>query len=172
MVSGRLVLNTRLYRSEPHRTGVLRFLEKLKKANVHVDALGVQSHLGGGDGDPTPLPKVWKAFVDEVVGMGYRLLITELDVKDRHMADDVKQRDAQVAAMTRDYLDIMLSYRQLDQVLCWGMVDKYSWLRWDKGPNSRPASSPERPNPYDDAYQAKPMREAIAAAFAAAPARA
>jgi endo-1,4-beta-xylanase len=154
--------------SEAHRAGVLRLLEKLKKSNVPIDALGVQSHLGGGEGDPTPQTKAWKAFVDEVVGMGYSLAVTELDINDRNLASDIKQRDAQVAAMTRDYLDIMLSYRQLDQVLCWGMVDKYSWLRWI---TPRPGQPPERPNPYDDRYQSKPMREAIFAAFTAAPAR-
>jgi endo-1,4-beta-xylanase len=67
--------------------------------------------------------------------------------------------------MTRDYLDMMLSYRGLNQVLCWGLVDRYSWLEEDK---PRPDKAKARPCPYDDAYRPKPMREAIAAALGAA----
>jgi endo-1,4-beta-xylanase len=149
------------------RGGVLKLLEKFKASKIPVDALGVQSHIKGDDIQH----KEWKAFVDEVTGMGYGLLITEFDVNDKYMPADVKQRDAQVAAQARDYLDMMLSYRQINQVLCWGIVDKQSWLRYDKD-QLRPDGEPQRPNPYDDSYQPKPMREAIAAALAAAPARA
>jgi endo-1,4-beta-xylanase len=62
----------------------------------------------------------------------------------------------------------MLSYRQTKEVLAWGMVDKYSWLQnqW-----LREDKKPKRPTPYDDAYQPKPLREAIAAALRAAPVR-
>jgi endo-1,4-beta-xylanase len=35
----------------------------------------------------------------------------------------------------------------------------------------RADKKPQRPNPYDDAYKPKRMREAIAAAFAGAPKR-
>jgi len=62
----------------------------------------------------------------------------------------------------------MLSYRELDQVLCWGMVDRYSWLQQ----RPRPDKEPQRPNPYDEMYQPKPLREAIASAFASARSRA
>jgi endo-1,4-beta-xylanase len=157
-------------RDEPHRTGVLRLLEKLKARNVPVNALGVQSHLQGRGADYTAQAGTWKAFVDEVAGMGYGLLITELDVSDKEMPGDIRQRDAEVAALTRDYLDMMLSYPSLNQVLCWGMVDRYSW--WLYEDNTREDKAPMRPCPYDEGYQPKPMREAIAASLAAAAPRA
>jgi endo-1,4-beta-xylanase len=53
--------------------------------------------------------------------------------------------------------------------MTWGLVDHHSWLQ---GRSPRPDGLPKRPTPYDSSYQPKPLREAIAAAFRAAPARA
>ena len=99
---------------------------------------------------------------------GYRLLITELDVNDKDLPTDIGARDAQAAAVAREYLDLMLSYRGLDQVLCWGLADKYSWLQ-NRSP--RADKTPQRPTPYDATYGRKPLWHAIAAAFEAAPGR-
>jgi endo-1,4-beta-xylanase len=52
--------------------------------------------------------------------------------------------------------------------MAWGLVDKYSWLR---NLSPRPDGLAKRPTLYDDDYQAKPLREAVAAALRAAPAR-
>jgi endo-1,4-beta-xylanase len=143
---------------EKHRAGVLKLLEQFKTRKVPVDALGVQGHLGSGAGQH----REWRSFIDAVVSMGYGLLITEFDISDKDVAGDIKARDARVAAVGRDYLDMMLSYRQLDQVLCWGMVDKYSWLQRF---SARDDKAPLRPDPYDENYQPKRLREAIAAAL-------
>lgn len=154
--------------NETHRSGVLRLLEQLRARNIPVDALGVQGHLGNDGDSRRTQPREWKTFIDAVVGMDYALLITELDVNDKDMPADIEARDAQVAAIAREYLDLMLSYRELDQVLCWGMVDKYSWLQ---GFSPRADGTPQRPTAYDATYGAKPLREAIGAAFEAAPGR-
>jgi len=154
--------------NEQHCAGVLRLLEQFKTRKVSVDALGVQSHIGNAGRIQDVQHKQWRSFIDAVVGMGYKLLITEFDVNDKDLPGDPATRDAQVAAAARGYLDLMLSYEQLDQVLCWGMVDKFSWLQ-----NFSPRSdkTPQRPNPYDDNYRPKPLREALAAAFESAPKR-
>jgi endo-1,4-beta-xylanase len=154
---------------EQHRAGVLKLLERFKRSNVPVDAFGIQSHIGNDGNIRAVQQREWRAFVDEAVGMGYKLLITEFDVNDKDLPSDIAARDAQAAAAAKAYLDVMLSYRQLDQVLCWGMVDKYSWLQ-----NFSPRSdkTPQRPTPYDATYKAKPLREAFAAAFESAPRRA
>jgi endo-1,4-beta-xylanase len=52
--------------------------------------------------------------------------------------------------------------------LCWGMVDKFSWLQ---NFSKRADETPQRPTPYDDNYRPKPLRDAIAAAFESAPKR-
>jgi endo-1,4-beta-xylanase len=153
---------------EAHRAGVLRLLERFRKSNVPVDALGIQSHLGNKGDIHADQRTQWRAFVDEAVSMGYRLLITELDINDKDLPAEIVARDAQVAAIARDYLDLMLSYRGLDQVLCWGLVDKYSWLQ---NYSPRADRNPQRPNPYDEAFRRKPLWQAIATALTAAPAR-
>lgn len=159
--------------NEKHRYGVLKLLEGFKTRGTPVDALGVQGHIGAENADSftgfgRPQEKEWRAFLDEATGMGYDLLITEFDVHDKGLPADFGPRDAAVAAYGKAYLDLMLSYRQTKEVLAWGMVDKYSWLQnqW-----LREDKKPKRPTLYDDNYQPKPLREAIAAALRAAPVR-
>ncbi|MET3667911.1 endo-1,4-beta-xylanase [Caulobacter sp. 1776] len=159
--------------NEQHRAGVLKLLEGFKKRGTPVDALGVQSHIGAENADSftgfgKPQTKEWTAFLDEVTGMGYDLLVTEFDVHDKGLPAAFGPRDAEVAAYAKAYLDQMLSYRQTKEVLAWGMVDKYSWLQ---GLWPREDRLPKRPTLYDDDYRPKPLREAVAAALRAAPAR-
>jgi endo-1,4-beta-xylanase len=155
--------------SANHRTGVLRLLEGLKARNVPVGALGLQSHIAA---DPDALGGVrerdWRRFLDEVAAMGFELLITEFDVNDSRLPSDPALRDQGVADAARAYLDLTLSYPQVKQVLTWGVVDHHSWMQ-SYAP--RADGLPERPLIYDDHYRPKPMRQAIADAFRAAPAR-
>lgn len=156
--------------SETHRNGVLRFLERLRKRGVPVDALGLQSHIGAnsGQGRGAPEEAAWRRFLDEVTGMGYALLITEFDVNDGGLPTDPGERDRMVADCARRYLDITLSYRQLKYVLTWGLIDKDSWLE-RRAP--RADGTPRRPLPYDSSYHPKPLYFALAEALRHAPAR-
>lgn len=159
--------------NEKHRYGVLKLLEGFRKRGTPVDALGVQAHIGAENADSftgfgKPQEQEWRAFLDEATGMGYDLLVTEFDVHDKGLVYDFAPRDAAVAAYAKGYLDLMLSYRQTKEVLAWGMVDKYSWLQ---GQWPRQDGKAKRPTLYDDNYQPKPLREAVAAAFRAAPVR-
>ena len=158
---------------ENHRAGVLRLLEGFKKRGVPIDGLGIQSHIGSGNQDDsvgfdTAQEREWRAFVDEAVGMGLKISITEFDVHDKNLPLDIPTRDAAVADLGRRYLDLMLSYPQLDGIVVWGLSDKYSWLQGNWPRSDRQA---KRPCPYDAEMRAKPLREAIAAALKAAPAR-
>lgn len=158
--------------NETHRAGVLKLLERLRRDKVPIDALGLQSHLGGDSdlqGQPgAPQPEAWRSFLTEVTGMDYDLLVTELDLNDRAMPADPVKRDAAGAGYVRAYLDLTLSFPEVRDVLCWGMVDRFSWLN-DRAP--RPDGLPRRPCPYDSDFRPKRMRESIAAALAAAPLR-
>lgn len=153
---------------ETHIRGVLKLLEGFRKRGTPVDTLGVQSHIRLLKSLPVAeivreSEAPWRRFLDEVVAMGYKLVITEFDVNDQKAPDDIAVRDRMVADYARAYLDVMLSYRQLRDVLAWGMVDRYSWLT-DFDP--RVDKSIKRGLPYDSAFRPKPLREAIAAAFA------
>jgi endo-1,4-beta-xylanase len=157
-----------------HRAGVLKLLERLKKANVPVDALGIQAHIGSngmgastgllGDADVVE----WKKFLDAVTGMGLDLVVTEFDVNDKTVTGTVAERDKVAAEYAKAYLDIVLSYPQTRYVMAWGLCDKYSWLQKT---SPRTDGLAKRPLPYDDEFQPKPLRKAIVDAIAAAPSR-
>ncbi|MEO8115111.1 MAG: endo-1,4-beta-xylanase [Phenylobacterium sp.] len=156
-----------------HRAGVLRLLERLKAKGAPIDAFGVQGHIANGDagnviGFPAADQREWRRFIDEVRGMGLDILITEFDVNDTVLPADPAGRDAIAAAVARDFLDVMLSYTEVKQLLSWGIVYRYSWLQtwWP-----RPDHIRKRPTLYDEAFQPKPLREAVAAASRAAPGR-
>ena len=160
--------------NERHRDGVLRLLAGFRKRGTPVHSLGVQSHIGIFQpirsveelvAQQTP---AWRRFLDEVTAMGYRLAITEFDVRDRGLPAAIPARDAAVAAYARAYLDLMLGYRQLRDVLVWGMSDRFSWLRSFE---PRPDGEITRGNPTDVELKVKPLHAAIGAALAGAAAR-
>ncbi len=160
--------------SAPHRDGVLRHLETWLGRGAPIDALGVQSHLGANNNVDDAAEfwasqeEEWRRFMDEVTGMGLDVLVTELDVHDRGLPSDIAERDAACASYAKGYLDIMLSYPATRAIVVWGMEDGSSWLQ---GRAPRDDGLPKRPAPYDAEYRPKPLREAIAAALRAAPAR-
>ncbi|GGE81450.1 endo-1,4-beta-xylanase [Sphingomonas prati] len=155
-----------------HRAGVLRLLEGFKRRGVPVDALGVQSHLVTQGMDArtgiAAIEGEWRRFLDAVTAMGYKLVITELDVRDNNLPADIAPRDTAVADFTRGYLDVMFAYPALRDVLLWGMSDRYSWI---EGFEPRKDGAKRRPCPYDADFAPKPMRAAISAAITAAPVR-
>ena len=156
---------------ETHIVGVLKLLEGFRKRGTPVHALGIQSHIRLLKDLPVAAivnesVGPWRRFIDEVVGMGYKLVITEFDVNDKKAPDDITLRDRMVADYAKAYLDVMFSYPQLRDVVAWGMVDRYTWLT-DFDP--RPDKSIKRGTPYDSNFRPKPLRDAIAAAFLQAP---
>lgn len=155
---------------ETHIRGVLKLLEGFRKRGTPVHTLGVQSHIRLLK--KLPVADIvresagpWRKFLDEVAAMGYRLKITEFDVNDKMAPDDFAVRDRMVADYGKAYLELMLSYPQLQDILGWGMVDCYSWLT---NFDPRPDHSIKRGTPYDLNFRAKPLRAAIAAALAQA----
>ncbi len=154
--------------NEKRRTAVLKLLERLKTRNVPVDGFGIQGHLKPYR-DQFSEP-VFAAFLRELEGMGLRLMITELDVADVDGPADPQKRDADVAAITKSFLDVALASPAMDAVLVWGTSDRHSWLsdtpdyKWSDGTKSRVL-------PYDVEMKKKPMWHAIAAALDAAPVR-
>ena len=155
---------------ETHIAGVLKLLEGFRKRGTPVDALGIQSHIRLLKALPVAdivreSEGPWRRFLDTVVAMGYGLEITEFDVNDRMAPDDIAVRDTMVADYANAYLDIMLTYPELGDVVAWGMVDRYSWLT-DFDP--RRDKSIKRGTPYDSEYRPKPLRTAIARSLAGA----
>jgi len=160
--------------SAKHRAGVLKLLTTLKSRGTPIDALGLQSHIAApaastSSSDAEHLE--WRKFLDEVSALGLALLVTEFDVNDRKLPADIAPRDAGVAAATRDYLDLTFSYPNLGDFVFWGLTDANSWLQ-DWPGLARQDKTPMRPSPYDDRYQPKALRGAVADALRAMPPRA
>ena len=155
---------------QKHCADVLRLLEGFRKRGVPVDALGIQSHIEMFEIDPAtgvgPYDeRGWRFFLDEVVDMGYRLLITEFDVKDTALPAGIAERDTKVAEFAQRYFDVMFDYdAQLDDILAWGMVDAFNWLQYFD-PAKREDGLEVRGTPYDSQYRPKPLRSALAQAF-------
>ncbi|GLQ24967.1 beta-xylanase [Algimonas ampicilliniresistens] len=159
--------------NEKHRMGILKLLEGFRARDVPIDAFGIQSHLGTGDGDvmeayPDPQRREWRDFVDEIVGMDYELILSEFDVNDTRITADIAKRDAQVAAYGGAFLDMMLDYKEVGDVLAWGMADHYSWLQtwWPRKDGMR-----KRATLYDEDLNPKPLYDAVANSLRNAPVR-
>ncbi len=162
--------------SARHREGVIKLLDRMRSRKVLVDVLGVQSHIGAGEiggvkGTLTFDAREeadWKSFMDAATMLYPRLQITEFDVSEVGTPADIASRDRIIADLARRYLDMMLRYRGLDHVMCWGMLDHHSWLQ---SRTRRADGMLKRGCPYDPNYQPKPLRQAIADAFRNAPMR-
>jgi len=146
------------------RETVLDMLRRFVKKGVPIQALGLQSHLRTNEGTPTfnGLTK----FLREIEKLNLQVFVTELDVDDQFMPADITERDRQVAALYRSYLDTVLRHNSVKAVLTWCLSDRDSWLQ-----NFRPRADhlPQRPLPFDADLQAKPAFFALRDAFASRP---
>lgn len=154
-------------RCERRRTAMLKLLDRLMSRGAPIDAIGIQGHL-------KPYKEGFNQrqfahFLDQLSGYGLKLSITEFDIADRGGPPNPDKRDREVAAVARAFLDVALDNKAMGAVLCWGLSDRYSWLsnfpeyKWPDGQLSRVL-------PLDAQMERKPLWDAIAAAFDAAPA--
>ena len=156
-----------------HRDGVLRLLEGALGRGVPIDALGIQAHLVNTLEDEVD-ERGWRAFLDEIEGMGLTVLLTELDCADTNVAaTSIHARDRAAADHVKAYLDVTLSYDNVADILLWDMTDRGSYVRQRRYANNRPREDGAelRAHPYDDDLQPKPMYNAIADALRHAPER-
>jgi endo-1,4-beta-xylanase len=151
---------------EAHQIAVLKLLKQLKSQGTPVHALGVQSHLRGHRHDFNPLQ--FRKFLRKVANLGLKILITELDVVDRELPNDINERDRIIATAYEDYLNAALAEKAVIAVINWGLSDRYTWLN-EYLP--RQDGSPSRPLPFDRDMRPKLARNAIARAFDRAPKR-
>lgn len=148
--------------AEQRRQSVLKLLEKLLKKGVPVHALGIQSHLKAYRLDYSD--EVFSRFLDEVAGLGLKVLITEFDIADVEGPADPAQRDADIAALGRRYLDVAFSKPAVLGCLTWGISDRYSWLslydsyKWADGSLSRGL-------PFDGKLQPKKLYHEMLASY-------
>lgn len=154
--------------NEQRRTAILKLLDRLKAKNVPVEGFGIQGHLYAYNDRFEE--DVFANFLRQLEGYGLKLMITELDVRDRGGPPSPAQRDADIAGLTRRFLDVALESRAMLGVLTWGLSDRYSWVSAEPE-NKWPDGKPARILPLDENLAKKPMWSAIKTAFEQAPAR-
>jgi endo-1,4-beta-xylanase len=153
----------------------LKMLERLKRANVPLDGIGLQSHLDLAKG---PFPaETFARFVQTIAEFGLFIVVSELDVKEYEYTAAVEERDRLAADATARYLDVLLACSAVQSVTCWGMSDRHSWLKVKPEDLARHPgawkdhSGPgvNRGLPFDTSMRRKPMYHAIARALRTAP---
>ncbi len=142
--------------SRNRRRDILALLQNLRDRNTPVDCFGLQSHLVGHQSfDHKELTQ----FLRSVTALGYRLMITELDVNDAQIPGTLAERDQAVARHVEEYLDIVCAVAEPASMSTWGLSDRYTWL-----PQyfHRADGKPLRPLPLDRDFNRKPMWEVLA----------
>ncbi|MCU0567595.1 MAG: endo-1,4-beta-xylanase [Oculatellaceae cyanobacterium Prado106] len=145
---------------ESRRMATLNLLERFKTKGTPVHALGIQSHLVGDQSDFNP--ERFRRFLGDVASLGFKILITELDVIDQKLPANIQQRDRRVAQVYQEYLDVVLDEPAVIAILQWGLSDRHTWISQFF---PRPDGLPSRPLPLDAELKRKPAWSAIAQAF-------
>lgn len=151
------------------RRDLLKLVADLKHAGAKLDAVGLESHLQPQY--PRDLGR-YAAFLHDLAGLGVDIYLTEFDVRDDTFPDDIKARDAKVAAFGGQFLDTALRNPAVKTLITWELSDAYSFYKgiWQK---KHPLSTRfPRPLPYDAQMQRTPLWHAIARSLAHAPRRA
>lgn len=156
-----------------HRDGVLRLLERARNRDLPLHALGIQSHIGKTLGRPRD-ERAWRDFLQHVQDMGFEVILTEFDCSDRNVtASDPVQRDREVAAHSKGYLDVTLDFANVREILVWSLGDGPSYTNRPGYPDwgRRADDLPLRAHPFDDQLRPKPMLQAVASSLRSAPVR-
>jgi endo-1,4-beta-xylanase len=148
-----------------NRRGMLELVDRLKDADVRLDAVGLQGHL------QPQYPRDngrFAEFVDALGRRGVDIYITEFDVRDDTFPDDVAARDAAVAQTAQEFLAAVLPIRAVKALITWQLADNYSFYTADARRKAPQALRRPRPLPYDDTMQRKPLWFALARGFESA----
>lgn len=146
---------------ERKRTAVLKLLRRLKDRKAPIDAFGTQAHLNWAKQKNFEADTL-RGFLGEVAAVGLRIFVTELDVIDRDLPDDIEERDKGIALVYESYLTAALQEPAVSAVLTWGLTDRVTWLARRA---RRPSGAAVRVLPLDREYRRKPAWYAMARAF-------
>lgn len=149
------------------RDTALSTLDRLLKAGASIDGVGLQGHLL-----PTqPVNKTaLSAFLRGLNDLGLNVFITELDVNDIELPENIARRDKLIAEIYGDYLGTVLEHRNVKRIGFWGLSDADHWIVRGQAPFKRKSGTP-RPSLFDNRYQPKPAFFAVAEALKQAPTR-
>jgi endo-1,4-beta-xylanase len=151
---------------QDRRAAMLELLNTLVRRRVPLHAVGIQAHLRLREASWDA--EVLRRFIRDAASLGLEVHVTELDIIDRLAPADIAARDAEAAAMLRDFLSAVLAEPAVTTIALWGLTDRYAWAS-DNSFARRRDGLPSRAHPYDADLRPKPDRAAIAAALRDAP---
>lgn len=146
------------------RTALLKLLESLKSKGVPVHGLGIQAHIDPVKGKVNP--QKLRDFISNIADLGLKVVITEMDVVDANLPQDITTRDRIVAQVYEDFLCAVLDEQATIAVTTWGLSDRFTWVA-----RARADGAPARPLPLDAFLNRKLAWNAMARAFDQAPER-
>ncbi len=148
------------------RAAVLALLRRLRDRDVPLDAVGIQSHLSAGSAGQ--IGEGLARFLENCTELGLKVFVTELDVNDDDLSEsNPAARAAQVGAVYRGYLKLLLKHPAVTDLLVWGVDNRSSWLN---SPGER-ALRPKHPDRgevcllFDDSFRPQPAFFAMRDAF-------
>jgi endo-1,4-beta-xylanase len=143
---------------------ILDMVRDLKKRNVPVDAIGIQSHVKVAPS--TAFGKGLEDYMESFRQMGLEVYLTELDVnEDDVTSDDAAQRDAAIAQTYSDYLRVGLANPAVKLVLTWDLSDRFTWLNEGKTHLKKQPNRSQRSLPFDSDYRPKDAFYAVRNSF-------
>ncbi len=139
------------------RDVVIATIDRLLARGTPIDAIGVQAHIV-----PTWPPSVddLVAFARAIGDRGLQVFISEMDVNDVGLTEDVPTRDAEIAGIYRDVLQAVLPEPNVTRLTFWGLTDAAHWIVKGYAPFQRESGTP-RPALFDDALRPKPAFYAV-----------
>lgn len=148
---------------ERRRTVMLRTLDSWLQQRTPIDVVGLQAHL---DVSRKFSPMRFSHFLDELFNRGLVVQITELDVRDSQLVGGIATRDAAVAALYRDFVEVCMGHPAVEMLVFWNLTDADSWTnRWWQR-QRRPDGEPMRPTLFDLQGSPKPAFDAVARTLA------
>jgi endo-1,4-beta-xylanase len=133
---------------------VLELVRNLKKRDVPLDAVGIQSHIKAGQ--PYSFGKGLADYIESFRQLGLEVYLTELDVNEDDIpTDDPAQRDAAIARTYTDYLGVALANPAVKAVLTWDLSDRFTWLNYGPTHHRKQPNRPQRSLPFDRDYRPK-----------------
>lgn len=157
---------------QARRTALFHLLDRLQKAQVPIDGVGLQSHLKLSHFADFH-QKTYRSFLHDLSQRGLKIVITELDVDDRTAPPAQGERDQAVADIYARFLAAALDEPFVVALVTWGLCDPYSWLNHTKyfPQFARPDGLPQRPLLFDAQFSPKPAFDAVLHALRQAPKR-
>jgi endo-1,4-beta-xylanase len=134
-----------------------------------IHAVGIQAHLSTVY---RASPRATLDMINAIADLGLDVFISELDVNDSTLPQNIAERDRLVAEYYEEFLTPVLAHGAVKRLVFWGISDYDNWVVQGYTQEKRKAGTgAARPALFDSQNRPKPAFHAVMRALASAPAR-